>query len=706
VHELGLRPSADGPSAPAFAGLALLGVGSWLPVAGPGVGIRLALLAASAFVVAISTSRRVATVTALACACVAWLLAGLSPALLAPWHWADLGGGLASGLKDLFPAASTAEGLTVWPRAAAEGVVVIFWIVAAVAARRHHEKGARTLGLLCLIAPVALSILARGSNDRPLLGAAVVPLALAWYRPLRVGRGLGAAIAGAAAVVAVIVAGVAGPHEAWFAAAGAGPTATEVRGFHPGHSYGPLLGQRDGTTVLRVDAREPAYWRVQELSRVDGRGWHASVRHEPDLPQPGAHRETIDVEVRALRSRNVVSPGDVVDVDGVGTTAGLGGEVSAVESPLERGASYRVEADVVRVSPAELSAAPPPTTKGLRASTTVQLEGGPVEVPLFGSPIPPATAARLERSHYRRTLALAGRLSRGADTQLDVVERVQRFLERGYRYDTEVEDTDRPLEEFLFTRGSGYCQHFSGAAALLLRLAGVPARVATGFAPGRYDSGRGVWQVRDLDAHSWVEVYFEGLGWIPVDPTPSEGPAAVPPAAEPLRAETAAPATSPVPAPVGAVALVVPLAWGAIRVRRRRHRRRDRDADAIMLLRALAGRTSPLPPGATYSELGRSLELVCGPETAHLAEVLEKDTFSSSARALPDVRLRRVWSALRRDRGAVRGSCLAAHALWLIRDQTTLGPDHQGLPVAVRAPESWARHETASIGHPFGTSSR
>ena len=234
------QPAAGGPSAPAFAGLALLGVVAWVPVAGLGVALRLALLAAMAFVVATSRSRRVATFAAVACVPVGWLITGLSPTLAAPWHWPELGAGLVAGLRDLFPAASGAEGLTVWTRAATEGILVAFWMVAAVAARRHHEKGARTLGLLCLIAPVGLSILARGSNDQAWLGAAVVPLALAWYRAPRVGRGLGAATAAATAVVAVTVAGVAGPREAWFAPVAAGPTTSEVRGFDPNHSYGPL----------------------------------------------------------------------------------------------------------------------------------------------------------------------------------------------------------------------------------------------------------------------------------------------------------------------------------------------------------------------------------------------------------------------------------------------------------------------------------
>jgi hypothetical protein len=60
--------------------------------------------------------------------------------------------------------------------------------------------------------------------------------------------------------------------------------------------------------------------------------------------------------------------------------------------------------------------------------------------------------------------------------------------------------------------------------ALMLRMEGIPARVATGFSPGiPKDGGRFV--VRALDAHSWVEVYFEGIGWVPFDPTPASAPA-------------------------------------------------------------------------------------------------------------------------------------------------------------------------------------
>src|SRR6185369_2136665 len=79
------------------------------------------------------------------------------------------------------------------------------------------------------------------------------------------------------------------------------------------------------------------------------------------------------------------------------------------------------------------------------------------------------------------------------------------------------------LDAFLFRDRAGYCQHFSGSTALLLRMGGVPARVATGFSPGSRDGGDHI--IRDLDAHSWVEAYFPGIGWVTFDPTPGDSPA-------------------------------------------------------------------------------------------------------------------------------------------------------------------------------------
>ena len=75
------------------------------------------------------------------------------------------------------------------------------------------------------------------------------------------------------------------------------------------------------------------------------------------------------------------------------------------------------------------------------------------------------------------------------------------------------------LADFMLYTHRGYCQMFSGAMALVLRLHGIPARVAVGFTSGKL-RGSDTYVVNDRDAHAWVEVYFPGYGWIPFEPTP------------------------------------------------------------------------------------------------------------------------------------------------------------------------------------------
>ena len=119
----------------------------------------------------------------------------------------------------------------------------------------------------------------------------------------------------------------------------------------------------------------------------------------------------------------------------------------------------------------------------------------------------------LEEGPYRRSYRLARRLMGESRTQEDFVQAVMDHLRDGYSYP----ETPRPeatnLDGFLFDARAGYCQQFSGAMAMLLRMGGVPARVTTGFTSGSQDSKTGEYVVRDLDAHSWVEVWYAGFGW-------------------------------------------------------------------------------------------------------------------------------------------------------------------------------------------------
>ena len=75
------------------------------------------------------------------------------------------------------------------------------------------------------------------------------------------------------------------------------------------------------------------------------------------------------------------------------------------------------------------------------------------------------------------------------------------------------------IDGFLFDTKAGFCEHYSSSFTFMLRAAGIPARVVTGYQGGALSNGGNVWEVRQMDAHAWTEVWLEGQGWVRVDPT-------------------------------------------------------------------------------------------------------------------------------------------------------------------------------------------
>jgi hypothetical protein len=121
--------------------------------------------------------------------------------------------------------------------------------------------------------------------------------------------------------------------------------------------------------------------------------------------------------------------------------------------------------------------------------------------------------------------ALAQSLKRQGRTPFAFAQALQDRVQNGEAYSESPPPARVPLVDFLFGNRLGYCQHFSGTMALMLRMGGVPARVASGFSRGVLDTKRHEYVVRDDDAHSWVEAYFPGIGWQTFDPTPAASPA-------------------------------------------------------------------------------------------------------------------------------------------------------------------------------------
>jgi hypothetical protein len=97
-------------------------------------------------------------------------------------------------------------------------------------------------------------------------------------------------------------------------------------------------------------------------------------------------------------------------------------------------------------------------------------------------------------------------------------------------------------DEFLFDHQRGFCEHFSAAFAILMRAAGVPTRVVTGYQGGERNPVDDTWVVRQSDAHAWTEVWLPGQGWQRIDPTAASAPARID-----LNLAAAVPAGDPLP---------------------------------------------------------------------------------------------------------------------------------------------------------------
>ncbi len=486
--------------------------------------------------------------------------------------------------------------LTFWPRSAR----------AAPEERQLRVPGATRgypfVALAALLVLVASPVVSLGGTRPLVLGIALSTLTVCflWLERLPLKPGLGvAALLAIALAGALPLAAMADRGEPWFDyrafAEGLGPD-DPVR-FSWAQNYGPITWPRDGNEVMRVTSSEPLYWKARDLEVFDGVTWR--MRREPtpveragdepweaDVPEQWRNftgwTSDISVSIRRMRSPSVIGAGTILQVKDAsrpvrpGLSAGTWDSVGA----LRRGDSYSLRVHVPRPTAVLLSQSssgargqqedlvihvpfkPGRTAPGVFVgdeqrpvySADVHFRGWNAQGSSFAA-YPAANRSELDvdrvmrRSTYARTWELAKRLKRGARSPYDYILRVNAYLS-GPRFHYSERPTlpavgREPLDAFLIDTHEGYCQHFAGAMALLLRMAGIPARVATGFSPGGYSKRHKAWIVRDTDAHAWVEAWFDRWGWVTLDPTPDATPAR-----SQIAAITAPPPTpAPTPAP-------------------------------------------------------------------------------------------------------------------------------------------------------------
>ncbi|TKS61851.1 MAG: hypothetical protein EWM72_00254 [Nitrospira sp.] len=122
-----------------------------------------------------------------------------------------------------------------------------------------------------------------------------------------------------------------------------------------------------------------------------------------------------------------------------------------------------------------------------------------------------------------RIADLARKIAQTKQTSYDKAIAIQEHLSHNFRYSLDVPLTEQehPLEEFLFTSKTGYCEHYATAMVIMLRTIDIPARLVTGFLATEWNEYGNYYLVRQQDAHAWVEVHLPHSGWVMMDPTPA-----------------------------------------------------------------------------------------------------------------------------------------------------------------------------------------
>jgi len=303
--------------------------------------------------------------------------------------------------------------------------------------------------------------------------------------------------------------------------------------------YSGVHFPRKVTTVLTIRAPETigTYWRATVLDRFAAdrwveRVWSETALESHELDPPGARVAANYVEqeitVAALSDNHLVAASLPVAFNVSEPARRIGQNVGIASDGLKHGQRYIAWSYSPQPTPQQLVASPALYPRALtRPGRELEIAPG-LTAPPFGVPGRDAALARRlvgPLSAYAQLLERARAVAGDTHSPYAAAIALERWLRTtgGFTYSTRPPATPGvpPLAAFVLDTKIGYCQHFAGSMALMLRLLGVPARVAVGFVRGKFRDG--VWVITDHDAHAWVEVWFRGYGWLPFDPTPGRG---------------------------------------------------------------------------------------------------------------------------------------------------------------------------------------
>lgn len=274
-------------------------------------------------------------------------------------------------------------------------------------------------------------------------------------------------------------------------------------------AIGPM--KTDSTIVMRVElkGRLPKgilYFRGAALDRYDGKSWNKTARKEYLVSgdENGAYN-IARLSGRLIEQNIYLEPLDTDVIFAASTPVRIEGRLGKLWK--ETSGSIRLQT-------------PPYSRIEYKAWSSEEA---------FGEDAP--SAEYLDTSYLdnnpsgEKIKNLLLEILKDRNTDEVKARSIEKYLKTNFTYSLNppAADAERPLEEFLFRSKQGYCEHYATAMAMMLREAGIPTRLVTGFIQGEWNSLGNYFIVRQEDAHSWVEAYIDGKGWMRFDPTPPAG---------------------------------------------------------------------------------------------------------------------------------------------------------------------------------------
>jgi transglutaminase-like putative cysteine protease len=365
----------------------------------------------------------------------------------------------------------------------------------------------------------------RVSSTMLLVGAGVVATVILRHhhtpaKPTTIGqsKGLVAAratpIAIGSALCVAVIAGLVGPR---LPGAGAEPiydttggsddSVTEV--ISPLVDIRSRLTNRSSSELFVVQADADSYWRSSALADFDGQRWgipSRSLNTTESIAVAAEGSVVIRQEIRITNLGGVLLPAapDPIAASGVGDV-GDDLRISADRTTLVKTGDDLSSGDTFIIE----SASPRFTAAALVGATS----NDPGDDVYFELPDDFPESVR----------ETARDITAGTTTPYDAALAVQNWMRSEFSYSLEIQEGhgNGAIESFLINK-VGYCEQFAGTYAAMMRSIGIPARVAVGFTPGAND-GQGNYSVLGRNAHAWPEVWFDGFGWVPFEPTPGRG---------------------------------------------------------------------------------------------------------------------------------------------------------------------------------------